>query len=418
MKIRISTIDLVLCLSEAVDLISPIVANHHKYVACIAYQLSSELGLQDSEQKDITVAAALHDVGALSLAERLSPLNFDFEEERGHSERGYLLLNTYKPFSTAASLIRYHHAPWDNGKCIGVNSEKIPIGSHLLNLADRISVLIKANNNILGQTDEICKKITDLSGKIFVPELVDSFIKLSKKECFWLDIISGSLLTFIESKFSRDSLLEGYDFLELIKLFSRIIDFRSHFTATHSSGVAASAKAISRFAGFTESDSETIEIAGYIHDLGKLAVPAEILEKPGKLSKEEYEIVRTHTYYTDLILSKVKDFDVIRSWGALHHERLDGKGYPFHFDGRQLSTGSRIMAIADVFVALSEDRPYRNGLCRDETLLIIENMANSFALDINLVQLVKENYDYINNCRSNAQNAVEKEYSAMTLFSV
>lgn len=418
MKIRISTIDLVLCLSEAVDLISPLVANHHKYVACIAYQLSSELGLQDSEQKDITVAAALHDVGALSLAERLSPLNFDFEEERGHSERGYLLLNTYKPFSNVASLIRYHHTPWNHGKCIGVNSEEVPIGSHLLNLADRISVLIKANNNILGQADGICQKISDLSGKIFIPELVDAFIKLSKKECFWLDIISGSLLTFIESKFSRDNLLEGNDFLELIKLFSRIIDFRSHFTAIHSSGVAASAKAISRFAGFTESDSETIEIAGYIHDLGKLAVPTEILEKPGKLSKEEYEIIRTHTYYTDLILSKVKDFDVIRSWGALHHERLDGKGYPFHFDGRQMSTGSRIMAVADVFVALSEDRPYRNGLCRDETLLIIENMANSLALDLNIVQLVQENYDYINNCRSNAQNTVEKEYNAMTLFSV
>ena len=409
MIIEISTIDLVLCLSEAVDLISTLVANHHKYVACIAYQLSVEMGLPYSEQKDITVAAAIHDIGALSLEERLSALNFEFEEELGHAERGYLLLNTYKPFSNVASIVRYHHTPWDYGKYIGLDGEQIPLGSNLLNLADRISVLIKSNSNILVQTDEISNKISELSGKIFKPELVDAFIRLSKKEGFWLDVTFGSLTTFLKSKFKNDDTMEKSNFLELIKLFSRIIDFRSHFTVNHSSGVAVSAKALSEFAGFSKSDSEIIEVAGYIHDLGKLAVPQEILEKPDKLSKNEYEIIRAHSYYTDLILSKVKGFDLIRTWGALHHERLDGKGYPFHLGGKQISTGSRIMAVADVFVALTEDRPYRKGLNQEDTLKIMDNMSGSLVLDSNIINMLRENYKYINDCRIEAQNSAEQE---------
>lgn len=66
--------------------------------------------------------------------------------------------------------------------------------------------------------------------------------------------------------------------------------------------------------------------AGYIHDLGKLAIPTEILEKPGALSKEEFALMRTHTYHTNRVLSKVRGFEIIRIWGALHHEKLNGKG--------------------------------------------------------------------------------------------
>ena len=94
---------------------------------------------------------------------------------------------------------------------------------------------------------------------------------------------------------------------------------------------------------------QDLKIAGYLHDLGKLAVPKEILEKPGKLTATEFNIVKTHAYYGYRTLETVRGLEKINNCGTLHHECLDGSGYPFHLNGDNLSIGSRIMAIADIF---------------------------------------------------------------------
>jgi len=95
-----------------------------------------------------------------------------------------------------------------------------------------------------------------------------------------------------------------------------------------------------------------MEIAGYFHDLGKLRVPKEILEKPGKLSTEEFNIIKSHTYHTYRILSHIPNFETINWWASFHHERLNGSGYPFRINAFNFPLGSRIMAIADVFTLL------------------------------------------------------------------
>src|ERR1035437_9612351 len=118
---NISKLDLLMSLSEAVDLISPLVANHHKQVACIAYYLSCELEFSKEEQMELVFAASLHDIGGMSLSERLDTLRFDYEDKIGHGERGYLLLKSNKSFDNIARIVRYHHTSWDNRKCIGVN---------------------------------------------------------------------------------------------------------------------------------------------------------------------------------------------------------------------------------------------------------------------------------------------------------
>lgn len=411
MKINVPMIDLVLSLSEAVDSVSPTVENHHKQVAAVSYYISKQLGVSLQKQKEIVIAGGLHDIGALSVNDKIKALEFDFEDDvNGHSEKGYMFLRTYKPFLNIANYVRYHHVSWNNGECEGVDSEEVPLESHLLNLADRISVLINPSKNILTQVDDIRKKILKYSGSIFVPELVEAFIELSRKESFWLDIRSNSFDYILKNMLNCDDDLSNEELSELIKLFSRIIDFRSEFTATHSSGVASTAEAIAKIKGFTEDECNMIKMAGHVHDLGKLAIPVEILEKRGKLTKEEYDIIRIHPYYTDKILKKVKSFDIIRKWGALHHERLDGNGYPFHIKGDQISTGSRIMAVADIFVALKEDRPYRRGLGFDKVMEIMNSMVPN-ALDKDIVKLVRDNYDFINNARIKAQNAASEEYN-------
>ena len=102
-------------------------------------------------------------------------------------------------------------------------------------------------------------------------------------------------------------------------------------------------------------------MAGNFHDLGKLVIPNSILEKPGKLNDEEFALMKQHTYFTYSILTTIGGIQEIAEWAAFHHERLDGNGYPFHLNASKLSTGARIMAVADIVTTLAEDRPLPAG---------------------------------------------------------
>jgi HD-GYP domain-containing protein (c-di-GMP phosphodiesterase class II) len=411
MEKGISMTDLIMCLSDIVDMVSPLLSNHHRRVTCIAHHIGSELGLPPSRQAEIVLAGAVHDVGAISLEERVNALQFDFEEKSGHSEKGYLLLRSYKPFSEIASIVRFHHTPWDYGGCAGEDPGSIPYGSHLLYLADRVTVLVKEGRDILSQADCIRRRVSDARGKTFIPELVDAFLDVSEKEYFWLDMIAPFPERFLEVQSVRKNFaLLDEDMLGLMELFSRIIDFRSRFTAFHSNGVAAVAEALAGHAGFCQEECSIMKISGYIHDLGKLAVPPEILEKSSKLTREEFNIIKSHTYYTDLALRRVKGFEQIRKWGALHHERLDGKGYPFSLKGDRIPQGSRIMAVADVFVALTEDRPYRKGMPPERAGQILRSMVGAGALDSRVVSILEDVYKDIDGIRIEAQQRAAKEY--------
>jgi HD-GYP domain-containing protein (c-di-GMP phosphodiesterase class II) len=398
---QIPLFDLVACLSDAVDLVSPALVNHHKQVAYIASCLGEELDLPLEKQKDLILAGALHDIGALSLAERIETLQFDVESVEEHTGLGCGLLNLFEPLASLATIIKNHHVFWNHENDHG---QPVLLESHILHLADRIAVLIDMNKEVLGQVNKIYDTIRAQSGKMFKPELVDAFLSLSQKEYFWLDAKSSTIYRHLRRKARSKTIVMDLDQLNgLAMLFAKVIDFRSSFTATHSSGVAASAVFLAQKCGFSERECRMMKIAGFLHDLGKLAVPREILEKPGSLTPEEFNIVRCHTFHTYRILETVEDFETINTWGAFHHERLTGKGYPFHHKGKDLSLGSRIMCVADVFTAITEDRPYRPGMTGDKSMEVLSSMARSQALDAGIVELVGKNRDEINDIRVSAQ---------------
>ena len=411
---QIPLLDLVVCLSEAMDLISSDVVNHHKRVAYIALGIAAEMSLSKEEQNNLLLAGLVHDSGALSLKEKLDDLRFEFEFETGdaykHAYLGYLLLKRFEPLSDVAHLVRYHHAFWDWGSDAETEGD-VPTGSHILHLADRVDILVNRQKEVLGQVKGICDKVEKHSGTLFAPDLVRVFRNLASKEYFWLDAISPSISSILARRSGMPTTeldLEGL--LGLARLFCQIIDFRSRFTATHSSGVSSSAEALSRFAGFSERECQMMRIAGYLHDLGKLAVPGEILEKPAKLTENEFNIIRSHTFHTYRILETISDLDIINTWASFHHERLDGSGYPFHIKGQDLSLGSRIMAVADVFTAITEARPYRKEMPSDKALQLLQEMADNSRLDSNVVSTLKLHFDDINSVRIAAQAASVEEY--------
>ncbi len=408
---KIRLIDLIICLSDATDFIDPAVVDHHKQVAYIAYSIAAELGLSPKEQKELILAGSLHDIGAFSLKERKDALAFELRNPHGHARNGYALLRLFEPLSAVAAVVRFHHVPWDHGAGREFRGLEVPFFSHIIHLSDRVAVLVDKKREILGQAKKICSTIQKKSGSKFCPELVDVFQKVASREYFWLDLASPSIQTILSQRLRSANIgIISRDMLGFSELFSRIIDFKSPFTATHSSGVAASAEFLAGKIGFSRKDCTAMRIAGYMHDLGKLAVPVEILEKPAHLSRREYNVVRHHTFYTYRILEPIVPLHTINTWAAYHHERLDGTGYPFHLKKKDLPMGSQVMAVADVFTALTEDRPYRAGMNRSGAVRILDDMGSRSALNGGVVSLLRKHYEEIDDLRMHAQAHARMKY--------
>ncbi len=247
--------------------------------------------------------------------------------------------------------------------------------------------------------------------------MIELFLAAADREEFWLELISPRLysLLFHEGPFHKKE-IDLAHITAIAELFRNIIDFRSRFTAAHSSGVATCALLLSRMFGLTESETELMEVAGNLHDLGKLAIPNGILEKPGPLAKEETAIMKSHTYYTYAIINTIGGLQQIAEWGAYHHERLDGSGYPFHCRAEELSTGARIMGVADIFTALAEDRPYRKGMSKERIMQILNDFADRRLLSAKIVGLLFDNFEAIFSQVAEKQAAVRQFYEKQFAF--
>jgi len=409
----VKLLDLTLNLSIAMDLMSPVFLNHHSRVAYICTKLATELGIKAEEQKDLLLGALLHDIGVFSFKKRLELLKFELKDPHDHAETGYHLLKDLPGFATSSNYVRFHHIPWDKKDEFEVNCNEL--FCHIIHLAERLDVLIHHKEPILNQLTRICKTIKAESGKKFSPKVVECFMQLADKEYFWLDIVSSDISKNLAETFlgSDDDIFNINEMINFSKVFSRIIDFRSPYMISHSRSVSNIATALAKIAGLSHVECKSIQIAGYLHDIGKLTVPSEILGKPGKLSQQEFNIIKMHPYYTYKILKSIKGVGDLSGVAGHHHERLDGAGYPFHLSSDELSKESKIMAVADVFSGITEDRPHRKGMGKPEASTILKRFASHSVLDEKLVYSLIFNYGDVDNGRASAQMECIKEYKLL-----
>jgi HD-GYP domain-containing protein (c-di-GMP phosphodiesterase class II) len=253
---------------------------------------------------------------------------------------------------------------------------------------------------------------------MFMPEAVEVLKGLSLEEEFWFEVFQADVMEYLRLKVDpRTMNLSIADLEELVPVFARIIDYRSHFTATHSSGVAAVAEILARTLGFSEENCRIIRIAGYLHDLGKLAVPTELLEKRSHLDQREYINVQDHVVHTHRLLENVPDLGYGIIWASQHHERMDGSGYPDHSTADEIAFGSRVVAVADIFTAVTEKRPYREGMSRNEALVELKHLTDRGYLDKEVFMAITSNYEVLDTVRREAQAAALDDYrERMTPF--
>lgn len=390
--------NVIYALSDALDLVGVDDVAHGKRVGIMAAECAKAIGLDEAETTFLFDLGLLHDIGVSSTNIHQHLVGeFDWAGSQDHAEVGSHLLSRFPPLAAMAQPVRYHHTRWDQLVASGIDPQIIR-RANLILLTDRVDALTApyyASNSVLLHIDDIRTQIGQRAGTYFDPALVEAFLEASRPEAFWLLLEPRSIQSYLQDMLSRTatSLASLTELKQLAGMFANIVDAKSPFTAEHSFGVARLARFLAERMGVPCNNCEKLEIAGLLHDLGKLRVPDEILDKPAKLDRRERAIINAHSFETYQILHHIDGFEEIAHWAAYHHEEPDGSGYPFHLTADAMPLEARILRVADIFQAMAQTRPYRAGLSKTELIEFLDKQVAERHIDAEIVAVAKDAID-------------------------
>ncbi len=376
---KINERSLVEGLSYALDVAEKSYFSHSKHVGYISFMLGIELGMSKEDQKDLYFTALLHDIGSSNAY-----------NVREHCEIGREILLKLPVNPVMAEYIYYHHEFYNGAGEFKLIGDDIPLISQIICLADLFEKNFCDLKSINFDSMQIIQKWINTHKELFNPKLVEAFCELIDKEYVLLNYFNSEFNYILSKAVNIKGCDLDYDGVKAYAdAFSKIIDNRSHFTYTHSNGIANLVNKMTLELGYDVDTQNKMNIAALLHDVGKLVISNDIIEKPGKLDEVERFEINKHTYYTRWILSQIEGFEDITNYAANHHEKLTGKGYPLQLKANQIGDLERIMAICDIFQALTEDRPYRQTMPKEKVWAIIDSMVEKGELDGVLVGKAK-----------------------------
>ena len=390
--------EVVYALSDALDLVGVDEVAHGKRVGIMAAQCARAAGWPDEEVRLVFDAGLLHDIGvSRTTLHRKLVEEFDWAGSEVHAIDGYGILHDFRPLAHLALPIRYHHARWEQLVAEGVD-ETVRRRANLLFLADRVDALAMRRGSVVNallQRGSLQAEIESRRDTYFDPALVEAFLRASSHEAFWLSLETDAIYSYLGEMLasSRPLAATHAEMLQLGRIFGRIVDAKSPFTAEHSSGVANLARRLGERMGMDEARCNELEMAGLLHDIGKLRVPDHILDKPGPLDDDERMVMHTHSFGTMQILRKIRGFESIASWSADHHEAPGGRGYPYGLDGAALPVEARILRVADIFQAMIQDRPYRAGLTPREAAEFMRALVAGGGVDADITAVLLQDVE-------------------------
>jgi HD-GYP domain-containing protein (c-di-GMP phosphodiesterase class II) len=274
----------------------------------------------------------------------------------------------------AAQAIRHLDEHWDGGgHPEGLAGEEISLAGRILCLAQTAEVFWQD-----GGAEAACAVARERGGTWFDPRLVDELSALERDRSFWATLELAD--TAAVEPADRLLLADDERLDQIAWAFSTVIDAKSPYTGRHSAGVASIADGVAAGLGLDALARRELRRAALLHDIGKLGVSNRILDKPGKLTDAEWAVMRRHPVWSREVLERVAPLSRVATLAEQHHERLDGRGYPYGLSADRLDLSARVLAVADVAEALSAERPYRAALPADEVLAIMRRDAGT-ALD-------------------------------------
>lgn len=406
-QLSIDIVGLLGACSYALDCIEAELVNvsnkHGKRVAYMSVCMANYWNVESDALQDLAICALLHDNALTQYITEEVQKNpsIDIRDDSLNKKTNLHCIYGEKniakiPFKTNVSkVILYHHEQADGRGPFRKVWQETPLFARIIHLADIIDAIANSAEFTQGKWDICCEFLEKQKGKLFDDECVEAFFETVSKDTF----ISFADGTF-ESKLweivpRKKQIFDWNTCKNIADFFASIVDYKSPFTSKHSIGVAEKAAQYARYIGYDVLDIEKMYLAGALHDIGKMMVGNEILEKPDKLTDEEFDKMKNHVGYTYLILSQVDDFEEIRDWAALHHEKLNGKGYPFGKTADELNEQERIMACVDIYQALTEERPYKKGMSHEKACDILDDMAKKGFVDADVSHKMRDCFSLV-----------------------
>ena len=357
--------------------------DHGSRVGYLVAKMIEAKGGSEKEVLEGYLTGLLHDVGAYKTEEIDKLIQFETKNVFEHSIYGYLILEISEIMDGNADAILYHHTPWERLKNIHSNKKEL---ANLIFLADRVEIYVRS------KCEPILLEMLDKTHN-FSNENLELFMAAEQKFDMQKRLMDGSFINDTEkylywAEFSEEELKKW------IRMVAFLIDFRSESTVTHTITMVSSSVAIAKQMGMNKQQLDEIYAGAYIHDLGKIAVPLEILEKPGKLTFDEMEVMKTHILLTGKII-RGHVSDTVYNIAMRHHEKMNGKGYPYGIEEGDMSLSEKIVAVADIFSALAGRRSYKEGFEREKIISILEQMVENNQIDGEVVHVLINNYDDI-----------------------
>jgi HD-GYP domain-containing protein (c-di-GMP phosphodiesterase class II) len=343
------------------------------------------LGLGPEEIMGLAHCALLHD-NALTeyiLAERTGGQHDSVMKK--HCEYGQRNVDTLQFKTNVKNFILYHHERADGEGPCGIREGEGPVEAELIAIADSIDVAHHLQRLNPDELSSIRYTIAEEAGKRYsktaaqaMREVLDWPMILSLRDDVIHETAETAFIPWVVD-------VEAQSIFGLVDFITRIIDYKSVFTQRHSTQIAHKAWFMGGYYQYDNIDRMKLYLAAAFHDIGKLEVPTAILEKPDKLTDAEFSVIKDHVRLTWELLKDIDGLQSVCDWASNHHEKLNGKGYPFGKTADELDFNSRLMACIDIYQAVSEERPYHPARNHDGTMQILSKIAETGEIDKTIV---------------------------------
>ena len=421
--------DLIIAASKAMDLLEGKPLRSAMKVAVIAGAIAKMMQLTEREVASVVYAALLHDIGLVRLLNDIFPhlppgvtekqlfqnhalqnarvIGNPFDQPlsnelyplfRQHPLAAKDFLRQLCLSQDVGDFISTHHELCDGtGYPLGLVREQIPLGGRIVSFADVVECVLEhaGREKSLALTSRRHALDSFLEIKApekFDPDVIATFVALLDANEDFIKLLSTLELEHMVRFLLPDRLvpLDGATLLSVMEAFGGLADTTLPlYKAGRSRRVADLAMVLADNLGIHREQCGELAIAAMVMDIGHLATPAAILLKRAPLSADERAIIHDHPMWTQEVLKNIPGFANISLWASEHHERLNGKGYPGNKKGYEISIGGRILALADVFDALTSPRPYRQNFHEPMDALPIIGQGRMTLYDNQLVNLLR-----------------------------
>ena len=387
--------DAVQIVRKTLGLVDERLVNHGERVGYMLYQmLRDSERYSEKEALEIFNLGVFHDIGAYKTDEIDKMVKFEADNVWEHSIYGYLFLKYLSPLKERAEAILFHHLNYDRYDKVETDFKDIAL---MIKLTDRVDISMQGRGGVFD-----LEEITEGAGSRFAPEYVELFLKANAKYQIIEHLNSGVYEQEIET-IQKKLVLSPADIDLYLQMLAYSIDFRSEYTVSHTVTTVGISVEIARLLNYSAEDKKRIYYGARLHDVGKIAIPLEILEYPGKLSPQAMKIMKTHVQISEDILRGAVADDICEI-AVRHHEKLDGSGYHRGLAAAELTEGQRIVAIADVLSALRQRRSYKEAFPKEKIIEVLKEQSEKGKLCPAICNLVIGHYDAV---MANADSSCE-----------